>query len=150
MEYITLSLIGVCVIWLSVLTYFTLTAKKSFTKLTENGKRQNMDEIIQALIDYTRRVDNDLKQIKKEQIELKMKGAQFFQKMGLVRYNPFGKIGSDRSFVISLLDGENSGVVVNFIYTPDGMRIYSREIMAGNAKDGDLSEEEKDAVLKAS
>ena len=43
--------------------------------------------------------------------------------------NPFGKAsGSDRVRFI-VLDKNNTGVVINFVYTHEGVRVYSKHVI---------------------
>ena len=92
----------------------------------------------------------ELEIIKKElKIEME-KSLLHFQKVGLIRFNPFERSGGDKSFVISLLNYENSGIVINFIHTRDGLRVYSKKIKNGKGQEFELSEEEKKAIIISS
>jgi hypothetical protein len=66
-----------------------------------------------------------------------------------VRFNAFGKTEGEPSFVLALLNEHNSGVVVNFIYIHDGVRIYAKKVSDGKGEKHELSAEEKDAVTQA-
>ena len=70
------------------------------------------------------------------------------QKMGIVRFNPFDNIGGDQSFVVALLDANNSGVVITSLYVRDGNRVYGKSVQNGNS-DHSLSSEEKQAIARA-
>ena len=73
-----------------------------------------------------------------------------FQKIGLVRFNPFERVGGEQSFVIALLNNLNSGLVINFIYTREGLRTYIKKIREGKGEKYNLSNEEQEAVKKSS
>ncbi len=68
------------------------------------------------------------------------------QKIGLARFNPFERVSGDQSFVVALLDQENNGLTINFIYTRDGLRVYTKKVKAGKGEEYDLSDEEKKAI----
>lgn len=68
------------------------------------------------------------------------------QKVGFLRFNPFQDTGGDNSFVLTLLDHQNNGVIISSLYTRGGMRVYGKSVAAGETKHP-LSEEEKN-VLK--
>ena len=68
------------------------------------------------------------------------------QKIGLTRFNPFERVSGDQSFVVALLDQENNGLTINFIYTRDGLRVYTKKVKAGKGEEYDLSDEEKKAI----
>ena len=65
------------------------------------------------------------------------------QKMGFVRFNPFQDTGGDNSFVLTLLDEENSGVLISSLYTRDGTRIYGKRIERGRTRYPMLEEEKQ-------
>ena len=69
--------------------------------------------------------------------------------MGLVRYNPFAETGGDQSFCLSLLDGNNNGLVISSLHSRENTRIYAKPVKKGKAANYDLSTEEKEAVKKA-
>lgn len=70
------------------------------------------------------------------------------QKVGIIRFNPFSGVGSDQSFSVALLDGNNSGVVITSLFSQDGNRVYAKPVEKGESKYV-LSEEEKKAIKQA-
>lgn len=71
------------------------------------------------------------------------------QKVAWVRFNPFEDTGSDQSFVLALLDGEDNGLVISSLHGRDRTRIYCKPVISGKAADYPLSDEESQAVQKA-
>jgi hypothetical protein len=70
------------------------------------------------------------------------------QKIGIVRFNPFGDDGGNFSFSVALLDGHNTGVVLTSMHGRQQNRIYSKRILNG-VSEVVLTEEEKQAVADA-
>ena len=64
------------------------------------------------------------------------------QKVGFVRFNPFPDTGGDNSFMIVLLDHNNTGVLVSSLFMREGIRLYAKSIERGKSKHV-LSEDEK-------
>lgn len=98
----------------------------------------------------------DMNLSKKEIIDLKeycnklqADGLFHIQKVGLVRFNPFKDTGGDQSFVLSLIDGNDTGVVISGLYSRSGTRWYAKKVTAGKGVDYDLSEEEKKSIKEA-
>ena len=79
---------------------------------------------------------------------LEKQGNSSIQKVGIVRYNPFSNVGGDQSFSLAVLDGNNDGVVITSYYIREGNRVYGKPISGGKS-DYSLSEEEKQAIIKA-
>ena len=70
-------------------------------------------------------------------------------KVGMVRFNPFKDLGGDQSFAIALLNGENSGFVISGLHTREGNRVYAKPVENGKAVKHPLTEEEQEAIQKA-
>lgn len=127
-------------IWLVFLTGVVLKTKAHYNNLISKTRKQKIDEILDELLIFNKKAKEDLEIIKKE-------SSLHIQKVGLIRFNPFERSGGDKSFVISFLNHENSGIVINFIYTRDGLRVYSKKVKEGKGEEYDLSEEEKKAIV---
>ena len=55
----------------------------------------------------------------------------------------------EKSFVIALLNELHSGIVLDFMYIPDGVRVYCKRIKDGKGETLELTQEELEAVKKA-
>ena len=76
---------------------------------------------------------------------MKKKIKASYQKIGLLKYDSFRGMAGKLSFSIALLDGENSGFVLNCMHTQDGCYNYMKEIIHGEPLSV-LSEEEKEVL----
>ncbi len=70
-------------------------------------------------------------------------------KTHVLRFNPFNDIGGNQSFVVALLNGKNSGVVISSLHTREGTRSYAKPIVKGKCEEYQLTEEEKKALSEA-
>ncbi|MBP6891506.1 DUF4446 family protein [Candidatus Shapirobacteria bacterium] len=70
------------------------------------------------------------------------------QKMNLIRFNPFDDIGGNQSFILVLLDKDNSGIILTSLHHRSFSRIYAKPIKNGQGDNITLSKEEKSAILK--
>jgi hypothetical protein len=71
-----------------------------------------------------------------------------FQKVGIVKYDAFNEMGGKLSFAITLLDGNNSGYIINSMHSREGCYNYIKEIVKG-ASYIELSEEEAESLERA-
>ena len=71
-----------------------------------------------------------------------------FQKVGIVKYDAFHEMGGKLSFAITLLDGNNSGYIINSMHSREGCYNYIKEIVKGESYI-ELSEEEAESLDKA-
>jgi hypothetical protein len=67
-------------------------------------------------------------------------------KMKLVRFNPFDEIGGNQSFILCLLDLDNSGVIITSLHSRNQTRIYAKEINGGNIDPSIFSKKEKEIL----
>ena len=71
-----------------------------------------------------------------------------FQKVGILKYDAFHEMGGKLSFVLTLLDGNNSGYIINSVHSREGCYNYIKEIVNGESYI-ELSEEEMESLQKA-
>lgn len=76
-------------------------------------------------------------------------GFLHIQKIGLVRFNPFKDTGGDQSFILSLVDGNDTGVIISGLYSRSGTRWYAKRVVKGKSMEHELSDEEKKALNEA-
>lgn len=143
------SLIAVVFIWTIFLTVMVLKMKAHYNNLISNTRKHKIDEILDELLMIDNKTRQELEVVKKElQKEIKI-STHHIQKVGLVKFNPFEKLGGEKSFVITFLNDENSGIIINFIHTRDGLRVYSKKVKNGKSEEFELSEEEKKAIERS-
>lgn len=71
-----------------------------------------------------------------------------YQKVGMVKYNAFKGMGGNLSFVIALLDDNNSGFILNSVHSREGCYLYMKDVEKGST-DVLLGAEEKAALERA-
>lgn len=98
---------------------------------------QQVDELMEANGNNERNIETILK---------RLKGC--FQKYGLVKYDAFNEMGGKLSFVIALLNENNTGYIMNVVHSREGCYSYVKEIIDGNSIVA-LAEEEEEALRKA-
>ena len=105
-------------------------------------------DIIQELTNAIRSVEyeNMLKQREIDQIYETLGSA--VQKVSIVRYNAFGNTGSDLSYSVALLDGNDSGVVMSSLYGRETSTAYAKPVKDGQSK-YILTDEERQAISSA-
>ncbi len=71
-----------------------------------------------------------------------------FQKVGILKYNAFQEMGGKLSFALTLLDGNNTGYIINSMHSREGCYNYIKEIVKGESY-VELSEEESESLERA-
>ena len=79
-------------------------------------------------------------------IETQLKSG--YKKTGIVKYNAFKGMGGNLSFVIALLDDNNSGFILNSVHSREGCYLYMKDVIEGKTEVL-LGNEEKEALEQA-
>jgi len=132
-----------------MLTFVVFQTKKHYNELTTRTKRRTIDDVLDELMKETAGIGKGQEVLKKHLADMELRLQGSFRKIGMIRFNAFGKAQGEQSFVIALLSEKNSGLVINFIYTPEGVRVYSKTVSEGKTKEYSLSAEEQEAIQKA-
>lgn len=151
MESILMWSILVLLIWIIIVTFLLLKTRNHYNHLVKNVQKRHLDEILETLIHQDKTLQKDVSESQKLIEHLQQEQRRSYQKIGFLRFNPFERISGDQSFILSLLDGDNNGIILNFLYTHDGIRVYSKKIHEGIStdKEFELSSEEKEVIAKA-
>lgn len=71
-----------------------------------------------------------------------------YQKTGIVKYNAFKGMGGNLSFVIALLNDNNTGIILNSVHSREGCYLYMKDVIEGKTEVL-LGSEEKEALEEA-
>ena len=111
-------------------------------------KAPTLEKAMTRLTDRARKNEKDIAEVQDIAMRLYELANVSLQKVGLVRFNPFGDTGGDQSFAIALLDRKGSGMIISSLHAREGTRIYAKPIVKGESK-YPLTDEEKEAIVKA-
>lgn len=137
------------VLWLASISFFVYKLRRHYSRLLTRTRKTNIDDVLDALLEHDTQFKSEISEIKKSLDDTIKKTAAYYQKVGFIRFNPFERIGGDQSFVLALLDKEDNGILLNFLYTREGVRVYAKPLSHGKAVGQELSSEEKEAIKKA-
>jgi len=136
--------------WLFTLTLVVLKLKSHYYNLISRTKKTSIDEILDQILFNDEQFKKEIESLKSQLNQQINQGKFHLQKIGLVRFDPFERMAGEQSFVLALLDNEDNGIVLNFISTKEGLRVYTKRIKNRQAVDMELSQEEKEAIKNAS
>jgi len=142
-------LLAIFFIWALIVTIIVVRMKMHYSRLVLRTQKTSIDEVLDSILEKTQNTDKQLLETKKTVATLVSETKLHLQKIGFVRFNPFDRVGGEQSFVVTLLDYQDSGIILNFLYTREGVRIYAKKINHGKSEEYELSTEEKEAIKKA-
>ncbi|MCK4524875.1 MAG: DUF4446 family protein [Candidatus Andersenbacteria bacterium] len=132
-------------IWNVYLNYNLSRVKKRTRSFFASSEAKDLEEIIYKQIKKTNEVDGEIKKLIEDNGKIRENMAKCVQKVGVVRFNPFGDVGGNQSFAIALLDKYLSGVIILSLYSRDDVKVYSKQVIEGKSEYA-LSKEEEEAI----
>lgn len=119
-----------------------------YSRIFDKKETANIDEI---LLDYKKTLDSiTIKQeaTSKDIDHIHDRLARKMSKSATYKYNAFEKMAGNLSFVYVLLNDEDSGFILNGIYSHEGHYLYMKEVINGKSATL-LSKEESETLQKA-
>lgn len=139
-------ILSVFFVWLGILSFLYFKLKKHYNRLIARTNKKNLSEILEKILTDMEISKQQIEELQKKTEIQKIESLTHIQKVGLLRFNPFNEVGSDQSFVLALLNGENDGVVLTSLHGRTGTRWYGKTISKGQGKEHELSHEEKETI----
>jgi hypothetical protein len=136
-------------IWLGTISFLLFRLLRTFSKLTKGVSNKDLRVILETLLKKIDDQDKNAELLKEEINKLKTDGLVHLQKVGLVRYNPFSETGGNQSFVLALLDGNDSGLVITSLHSREATRVFTKPVKSGKESGYEFSKEEIQAILAA-
>lgn len=141
-----LVLLTLAFVWLAGLTFLFWRLRQSYEKLFRGSDKKDLLSVLNKLMKDSNLQDQQIKDLIKTLEKTNKDSLCHFQKIGLVRFNPFAGTGGDQSFCLALLDGEENGLVISSLHSRDTTRIYAKPVKKSKASGYELSTEEVQAI----
>jgi hypothetical protein len=146
---ITSLLLVLILTWLAVLSFVFWKMLSHYNKLTDKAGNQGLKGLLDKVIADNDQNKKDIEILRAYCDKIEEEGEFHIQKVGLVRFNPFKDTGGDQSFILSLVDKKDTGVIISGLYSRSGLRWYVKRVIRGKGSEHDLSDDEKKALKEA-
>ena len=134
------------IVWLSML----YRNQQLFLKeLTQDMSKKDLKTILKNIAQSIRSIGSEIERLDGEIISIVDANRTHFQKMGFVRFNPYGDTGGNQSFCLTLLDQNDNGIVMTSLHSREQTRIYAKPIANGKEDSIQFSKEESEAISRA-
>lgn len=136
-------------VWLAVLTYLLFQTRNHYDNLTRDTGKKSLSAILDIIGNDLQLAKKDIVKLTEQYDKIEKDGSLHIQKIGLLRFNPFKDTGGDQSFILSLVNAHDTGVVISGLYSRSGTRWYAKRVVNGHGFEHELSEDEKKAIQLA-
>lgn len=151
-DYFIIGLAVLIIVLLAYSTILTLKHRKlngKYKKFMTGASGENLESQVIARFADIDNLKADSKKINEELAKVKDNLFIAYQKVGVVKYDAFKEMGGKLSFVLALLDKNNSGILMNSVHSSrEGCYTYLKEIIKGESF-LELSEDERKALNQA-
>jgi len=137
-------------VWVVLITYFLFRIYKHYQTLIEGTNKRRLSEILEKVLDTLEQEIKAKNKVEKLCHELLSDKVNYIQKVGVFKFNPFADTGGEQSFILSILDGQDNGIVITSLYARGSNRWYVKNVKEGKGEDIQLSKEEQEAIKRAS
>ena len=112
------------------------------------GEEGDLGDVLGAHLERVYELGREVDRLGTRTGRLEAVAPRAFQRVGLVRFNPFEDTGGNQSFALALLDADGNGWVLSSLHARTGTRLYAKAVRGGRS-DGALSDEETAAIKQA-
>lgn len=140
--------LGLVLVWLVALSVWVWQVTAHYSRLVGKTGNDDLRAILEKLIKGYEETSRQTQAAGEELKKLERKTHGHLQKVGVVRFNPFGDTGGNQSAAVALLDGGDSGIVILVLHGREGTRVYVKTVKNGRSQ-YDLSREEMEALEQA-
>ena len=141
--------IGLIVVWVGGLSVALWRAVSHYNSLTKGFINKGLGSVLENIIKDINIAKKDISYLRQYCDTIQKDGVFHIQKVGLLRFNPFKDTGGDQSFILALVDGTDTGVIISGLYSRSGTRWYAKKVRKGKAIEHELTGEEKEALKMA-
>lgn len=140
---------GFLVVWLFILSVLIWRQNKFLNLLFPRSGSRDIRKKFLDIIELVDGFKGDLSDLTSQMQTLRDHGLDHIQKVELLRFNPYDDTGGDQSFVVCLLNGQDSGIVITSLHARSGTRVFAKDIKLGQSVKYRLSKEEEIVIKKA-
>jgi len=116
-----------------------------YNRFMVNSNGEDIEKQIENCLNISEEIMDKNRQIASHLNEIDRNLLYCVQKVGLVRFSAFDDVGSNLSYSIALLDGNNNGVVITSLFARDTSTSYGKPVIDGKSR-YPLSAEELQAI----
>jgi len=119
---------------------FAFWQKRRLDKVVNLGG-EDLEKELAILKEKIQKNDKSAESLRREVSEYVKRAEGATQKVAIERYDAYEDVGGAQSFILVMLNAQNTGILVNVLHGRTGTRVYGKKVVEGKV-DATLAEEE--------
>ncbi len=136
-------------VWMTGLSLLFLKLKNQYQLFVDGSEKHSLSDFLAKVMQGLTHNEKTIHEISHRVDGIENENKLHIQKIGLLRFNPFRDTGGEQSFVLSLIDAHDTGIVISALYSRSGTRWYVKKVLRGKGEEHELSDEEEKAIKLA-
>lgn len=116
--------------------------------LTRGEDGRSLESILDAHLEKVHGLSRDVERLATRSAVQEAGLQRAYQRVGLVRFNPYEDTGGNQSFALALLDANGDGLLISSLHGRASTRVYAKAVKGGKAEVA-VSGEEAQALRQA-
>lgn len=120
-------------IWLIVISVKLKKTNKKYQAFMAGQDVADLHQVITIIQQKLQLSEGQIMQLQEQLSHLQQQWPLQKNKVGIVRFNPFGESGHNLSFAVAIVNEQQDGVVLSAIHNRETSLIYAKPVTQGNS-----------------
>lgn len=129
----------ITLIWLARVT-------SHYNRLIKTANKKNLKSALEGIQKTLSLHEKKATTHTKKIADIQQTAKLHIQDVKLRRFNPFSDTGGDQSFILSILDANQDGVIITSLHSRENTRFYVKSVIGGEGENHQLSKEERKII----
>ena len=109
--------------------------------LTRGVNGRSLEAVLSVNLERVHALGRDVERLAGRSAVQEAELRRAFQRIAIVRFNPFEDTGGNQSFAMALLDANGDGILVSSLHARGSTRVYAKAVKAGRSEAATSAEE---------
>ncbi|MEE1086319.1 MAG: DUF4446 family protein [Schaedlerella sp.] len=122
--------------------------KRSYSVFMRGRDAKSLEKLIEEKFAELEKVTRLVKENERRVYDISRKQKNNYQKKAIVKYDAFGEMQGNISYVLTMLDANNNGWIFDVMHSQEKCYTYLKEVIKGESY-VELTEEEQECLERA-
>jgi hypothetical protein len=133
---------------LVIILFWMIRTERRLKRFFLGKKGKDLEDTIEVLQGKISELEAARAALQNSTKDLDARVKSSIRSVEAIRFNPFPDQGGNQSFAVSMLNEEESGILLSSLYSRERMSVFAKPVKNGESE-YDLTAEEKEVLWKA-